>query len=227
MIDRIPEELIVLDATENARLILAKEALEATLDLGTRHSTAPDWPRLTDHTDCLVIVKEALKKCPDEAPSASVKELRFIPDTDFRNTLGVDIGSAERARGNAEWKAATVLGGSIVEALLLWAIQQHDMADISAAILRLAETGAVNRDLPPHDLLSRSWGLYQYTEVAYGLREINEQTANLCRTARYYRNLIHPAASERERTKCSRATANAAISAVYSTIEDLEAKHPT
>jgi hypothetical protein len=150
----------------------------------------------------------------------------FIRDSGFRETLLVDLGSADRALHNGEWKAATVLGGSIIEALLLWTIQQYAPSEVEAAIGRAAGSGKVSAHLPPTDLVARDWTLHQYIEVARELGEIKEHTVNPCREAKYYRNLIHPAAAERDKEKCTRGKAHATLGAVYSTIDDLQDEHP-
>lgn len=77
--------------------------------------------------DCVEIVRSALAKCLDEGPATVASSLVFIKgasDTALRVALQTDLGSVERALSNGEWKAATVVAGSIIEALLLWAINQ-------------------------------------------------------------------------------------------------------
>jgi len=225
LVRRVPEDLLVLNATQGARLILATEGLQAALDRARGDVVGFHWPRLSDNVDCLVIVRQALEQCPDEAPSQSIKEMTFISDERFRRTLCVDLGSAERALNVGEWKAATVLAGSVLEALLLWALQRHSASEISDAVAKAGDAGKVSRSLPADDLLSRDWALHQYIEVAHALGEIKEHTANPCREAKYYRNLIHPAAAERDKERCTRGKAHGALGAVYSTIDDLEEKY--
>jgi hypothetical protein len=58
------------------------------------------------------------------------------PD-DFRKNLRLDMSAANRALANSEWKAATVLAGSVVEALLLWAIQRRSSDEVGQAVERL------------------------------------------------------------------------------------------
>jgi len=137
----VPEDLFTLDSAERVRLAMAVGALDRALERSLRPPHGFAWPKLNKKDgDCLTIVRNILAKCPDEAPSRSIKELTFITDERFRQTLSVDLGSAERALNGGEWKAATVLAGSVVEALLLWAIQQHELAERSAAMER-AVTG--------------------------------------------------------------------------------------
>ena len=76
----------------------------------------------------ITIIRQALSKCPDENPPASTTELNFISDTDLRTSLRIDIGAVNKALSNCEWKAATVLAGSAIEALLLWCITNRRSA---------------------------------------------------------------------------------------------------
>jgi hypothetical protein len=65
------------------------------------------------------LIRRALAACPDESPAPETRELAFIEDTELRDGLRLDISAINRALSNSEWKAATVLAGSVVEALLL------------------------------------------------------------------------------------------------------------
>jgi hypothetical protein len=74
--------------------------------------------------NAVALVMKALSAAPDEAPAPTTKTLPFIPDAADRAVLQNDIAGVERAIQNGEWKAATVLAGSVIEALLLWALSQ-------------------------------------------------------------------------------------------------------
>jgi hypothetical protein len=182
------------------------------------------WPTLPGEVDCMVTVRQLLEKCPDQAPSESGTQLTFIEDETFRRTLGVDLGSAERALSGGEWKAATVLAASVAEALLLWAIREHVESDIGIAVKQALN---VNKKLPTNDLTDRAWSFGDYIGTARALNEIDERTASRCRDAKDYRNLIHAGAAQREKEECNRATAHGALCAVYATIKDLEERHPS
>ncbi len=82
----------------------------------------PNFNRLNP----LTIVRRALEKCPDQFPSKSTTGLYFINDDDLRDSIRLDISTAEQAFRNGEWKASTVLTGSVIEALLLWRLKQQD-----------------------------------------------------------------------------------------------------
>jgi hypothetical protein len=67
----------------------------------------------------VVVLRSAFEKCPDDAPPKSFLRLPFIQDAALRDELERDLSAVASALLNSEWKATTVLGGSIVEALLL------------------------------------------------------------------------------------------------------------
>ena len=78
---------------------------------------------------------------------------------------------------SGEWKAATVLAGSIVEALLLDSLHQREASDSSAlhsSISSLRSKNVLNK-APPSNL--DDWNLHQMTEVAASLDIIHAVTA--------------------------------------------------
>jgi len=70
------------------------------------------------------LLNKTLSKCPDEFPSSETAELLFIKDEDFRENLRIDISAVNSALSNGEWKSATVLAGSVIEALLLYKLKE-------------------------------------------------------------------------------------------------------
>jgi hypothetical protein len=124
----------------------------------------------------------------------------------------LDIGSVESAFSNGEWKAATVLAGSVVEALLLWALLEQNPANVSAAAAKLKLKVPSNPE---------EWVLYQFIEIAGELKLIGTETAMQCRLAKDYRNLIHPGRAQRLGQACNRGTALSAVAAVEHVVNDL------
>jgi hypothetical protein len=106
-----------------------------------------------------------LRLCPDEAPSASTTGLEFITEHELRTDLRTDLGVVDRALSDGEWKAATVLAGSVIEALLLWKLAQF----VETEIARI-RPGA--RDLPTKPL--DKWDLADYIEAASRLKVIDK-----------------------------------------------------
>jgi hypothetical protein len=157
------------------------------------------------------LLYQTLKRCPDAAPSPATTELLFITDGALRAELRLDISTANQAMTNGEWKPATVLAGSVVEALLLWALQQATPSDLQTAITSAVTKGAIPR--PPQGRLER-WDLSEYIAVAEELTRINGDTATQARLAKDFRNLIHPGRAQRLAQVCDRGTALAALAAV-------------
>ena len=165
----------------------------------------------------MTLIRQTLAKCPNEFPASGTSELSFIDDDELRERLGLDIGAVENAFSNLGWKAATVLAGSVIEALLLWVLEERFSDRVKDSVNRLVAAGVFRK--PKNDL--KHWDLHLYVEVAAELRAIEKDTAQLVRLAKDYRNLIHPGKAERLGQACNRATAMAAISALDRLTEDL------
>lgn len=67
----------------------------------------------------LAVEAIALGNAPDQAPAPTTNTLSFIPDATACSLLQSDFAAVERAIHNGEWKAATVIAGSVIEALPL------------------------------------------------------------------------------------------------------------
>src|ERR1700686_3031392 len=78
----------------------------------------------------VALIRETLSKCRDDRPTLSTSGLQFIQDTELGTELRSDLGAIARALSNGEWKATTILAGSSVEVLLLWALQQKPRSEI-------------------------------------------------------------------------------------------------
>jgi hypothetical protein len=73
-------------------------------------------------------------------------------DKATREAILVDLGSAESELPNAEWKPATVLSGSVIEAIPLLDAEQKTQAQIEGAIKALKEKGKTKAN-PPRTIL--------------------------------------------------------------------------
>jgi hypothetical protein len=158
-----------------------------------------------------------LRKCPDQFPAPTVHTLTFITNTALRDAIRLDIDNAERALINSEWKAATVLGGAAIEALLLWKLDTVPWPDVET----VAKVVRKWKNPPPLN----DWHLPDYIEVAAGVPTvktvITANTAELLRVVKNYRNLIHPGASIRTAEACDKRTAYAVLAGVAGVINDL------
>jgi hypothetical protein len=109
-------------------------------------------------------------------------------------------------------------GASIVEALLLWAIQQCPEADYKKAF----DDVVLKKKLRPRrSTAPEEWDLVHYIAVAEELKQISADTATQAGLAKDFRNLIHPGKAQRQAQACSRGTAMAALAAVEMVIECL------
>jgi hypothetical protein len=149
--------MIVLSEDVYADLILATSAIENQLSIWISRG-AGDVLHPVNGVDPVLLILEALDQCPDEyPPSPTTTELMFIPDDVLRDSIRGDIGAAERAFVNFEWKAATVLAGAAIEALLHWRLDQPPPTtpEIDHSVTTLVAKG-VFQNKPP--LNRDSWG---------------------------------------------------------------------
>ena len=172
------------------------------------------------------LIREALSKCPDEASTAIVPALGFLADPGLQAELRLDMSTAESALGNAEFKAASVIAGSVIEALLLWAVKRRSKPDHDAAFtaweLRRSTVGApAPRKLKPDPV---QWDLEEYIEVARGIPLISAETADAASLAKSFRNLIHPGRAERLNQRATRSSATLAVGAMHRVAEELEGR---
>jgi hypothetical protein len=159
-----------------------------------------------------------LKSLPDEQVPTATAQLSFIPDISLKDSIRRDIASTDQALHNGNWKAATVLAGATVEALLLWAVDQCSVVDRNKAIAKVLSSGAL-KTKPSKDL--DNWVLNDLIEVSAQLGLIRDETAKQCRLAKNFRNLIHPGKSVRLEQECNRGTALSACAALEHVVVEL------
>lgn len=228
MVSAIPEDLITLPPNDASKFNLALWTIRAQLDSWRAHGKTGSLERITgvDKRNPVTVLRECLAKCPDEPIASTSNELSFVKDNDLRMSLLADLSAVSRALNNGEWKAATVLSGSLLEALLLWAVSKvksNDATAFNAAVSRATARG-LNNKKPPNDL--DQWVLHHLIEVTFDIGIIATETATQARLAKDFRNLIHPGRSTRLATSCSIGTAMAARAAVEFTTLDLAKKFP-
>jgi len=217
LIEEIPPELFTMESKKFSLFVLAlsnaREQLEIWKHLGPKGVMPPDFIK---HGNQLGVLRDGLSKCPDAMPAPSTSELSFITDLDLRLNIRIDVAAVDQAFADAEWKAATVLAGSVIEALLLWELQRRSSVDVSAALSALGPAFSSKIKVP----LER-WDLADYVEVAWKLNIIKENTAIQARLAREFRNLIHPGRAQRLAQKCDRSTALSAMAGMELVARDL------
>lgn len=218
LVREIPEELIQISGSDYSDLVLGISMLDYMAKSWQTRGNV-NVPQRVRKVHALTIVRQALCKCPDEAPSPATADLLFIRDDVLRNNIRLDISAAHSNLHNGEWKGATILAGSAAEALLLWAIQNRKTTKEANAALQMLASGP--QRISPRDPNPETWSLHEYIEVAMALGLITADTAAQARLAKGFRNLVHPGRAQRLGEKCDRATALSAIAAVEHIVRDL------
>jgi len=214
--------LLVLSGQQYTELVSAVNAIKIALEnWKLRTYRLSNVPGLGD-LHPVSIIRNILSMCPDESPSKDTAELSFIEDNDLRVNLEIDISATNQALSNGEWKAATVLAGSAIEVLLLWALEQCNQKELNETVKSLLGEGRLKKD-PGEDI--EFWSLNSFIEVAAKLKIIGEETAQQSKLAKGYRNLIHPGREKRLGQKCDRGTALSAVAAVEHVTRDLTLQH--
>jgi hypothetical protein len=219
VVEQIPDSLLPFSGEQRRDFLFAIASLRHLvnrIESGVA-SAGGAWPWPTvGNTNVVTRLWMLLKQCPDEAVSEATDVLEFIDDAILRQNLSRDLSSADGALNNGEWKAATVLAGSLVESLLLWAISRRSTAEIGNATA--IATGLIQK---PDAAKLENWNLSQFIEVACALNIISETTAAQARLAKDFRNLIHPGREKRTKMRCDRGTARSSAAAVDLVIREL------
>jgi len=200
----IPEHLLTIEGDAHTLFITSLKVLESWASNGGWGQNLFRIQGLSQDNPLTTVLK-TLRECPDEYPSPATSTLAFIHDDDLRTSLRLDLYATEQAINNGEWKAATVLGGAVVEALLLWKLSTLQPIEVQNALEALKSESNSGK-LKPVEKLD-SWDLWQYIKVASHLRLISEQGQAQANLAKDFRNFIHPGKSIRTKEKCTRSTA--------------------
>jgi hypothetical protein len=206
----IPPELFAIAAEPFSDYLVALAAVRGALDAW--HAGYQLFPLSGSHA---VVIRDVLRRCPDAVPATTATQLGFIGNDAMRRALRMDISSIQRSLIDGEWKPATVLAGSVIEALLLWALEERDKVSPGDAA-----RAAVAAKLRPRPVLD-SWELHELVTVARTLNIISVDTATAAHLARNFRNLIHPGRALRLAEECTRGTAYSAVGAMERVIDDL------
>lgn len=170
-----------------------------------------------DKRQPLLVVCDIVATCPDDAPTVSHATLAFLADPALQATLALDISTARSALANGEYKAASVMAGSVMEALLLWATTTRKMpAEVAAAAVVCRGRGVrIDGNAP------EGWSLAALICVARELDLITDATRNALDGARDFRNLIHPGRAQRTGQRPTLGTATLAVGAMQRLVEEL------
>lgn len=117
--------------------------------------------------------------------------------------------AARSALALSQWKAASILAGSVIEAVLHWKLSQDAVACATAQIALGITT--------PFDRL----GLDEHIKIAVHLNVLSQQTVDQAKIAKDYRNLIHAGRAIRLNMKSTRGSAHASIGGMDLVLEAL------
>jgi hypothetical protein len=218
----IPSDLMILSPADGTKFNAALWTIRARLESWHAHGLNGTMDRVTgiDRRNPVSVMREYLAKCPDEPVPVDAKEFAFVDDNELRQSILSDLGAVSRALSNAEWKAATVIAGSCLEALLLWAAKRVQGANAANFNVSVAKTVArALKQQPPGDL--DQWSLFQLIECCLDMGVISENTATQARLTKNFRNLIHPGRAVRLSEQCNIGTAMAARAALEFAAIDL------
>lgn len=204
LLDEVPAELIDLASTDYLEFSRCRAVLTTSLALWNIGDTRP--ARDVGGRDAVERIRRLMKQCHDELPPPK-PELPFIADTDVRLGIEDRIRAAWTDFHAHEWMGATVFAGAVLEALLLWALKQ---VTLSSAPKR------------PLDQLH----LAELISLATSNGVIDAATEQQAGLAKDARNLIHPGRALRSGEACNKATALAALAAVYRLIDQLKKSAP-
>jgi len=211
LVDDIPVELLTISGDDYTGLVVGLEAMGAAIERWNFRG-GDDPPRTFDGKNPVYLVRDALSKCPDERPAPGTTDLAFITDDGLRESIRLDISSAFDALHRSDFKAATVLAGSAIEALLLAAVQGRGHTSPPPGMKNNRKGGPEN------------WDLSQFIEAATLLGLIKPETGEQAARAKNFRNLIHPGRAQRMSESCDRGTALAALAGVELVSRDLQSR---
>lgn len=170
----------------------------------------------------LYITTGGIDEYARERSIGQVAELRperpdfsFITKLDLRSIIERDYEEIQRCLASEAYKAATVMCGSVMEALLLDALLMDEAKATRSPKAPKDKKGEVIKDFG-------RWALNSMIEVTVDLGIIPKETLGFASHAvREHRNLIHPAVETRKKIAPEKEEANAARAALDLIIKNL------
>lgn len=175
-----------------------------------------------DEYSHVFITVEGIDEYDRERSIGQVAELRperpdfsFITDPDLRSIIERDYEEIQRCLASEAYKAATVMCGSVMEALLLDALLMDEAKARRSPKAPKDKKGEVIKNFG-------RWALNSMIEVTVDLGIIPKETLGFTSHAvREHRNLIHPAVETRKKIAPEKEEANAARAALDLIIKNL------
>ena len=117
VINQLPSEFITVTGETYMECMVSIAALRTMQNQWIQYDRVFDSVPGLRRLNPVALIRHALAQCQDECPSGETSELQFVSDPEFRQQLRLDITATNSAIMNGEWKAATVLAGSVIESL--------------------------------------------------------------------------------------------------------------
>jgi hypothetical protein len=223
MVDAIPPHLVAMPGDKFVGLLSAIAELRVGVgawNAGHGYEVIRT-PGAEPTENPVTVIRRTLCQCPDEGIREDTPEFPFLCDVDLERTLRLDLAAAHSAASGGAWKAATILAGSTLEALLMSAVGKASEAAHDA--LEAATDSVLRMENPPPRIQKpyTDWTLAELIPVARMLCKLSRSCVTACDQTREYRNLIHPGRAIRLGAKCSQGTAYTALGAVHLLAEEL------
>ena len=215
LVEQIPKELLTMPPTAYSDFVVGLATIRGQTEFW-RSRGEVGYVADVNGNDPVALIRSGLLQCQGEIPSPLTAGLEFISDQDLRESIRRDFSATNQALVGGEWKAATVLAGSAIEALLLWRVSE--VTALATAIATLVQSGTLSRNPPSNP---EEWTLHHFIEVGAGLGLIKPDTRIAARLAKDFRNLIHRGRATRLGQICDRATALSAVAALEHVVRDL------
>ena len=98
VIDHIPDELILLDGSDFVEYVSSIAAIRQSVEMwNTNVNWSLIFVRGIRQLSPVTIIRDLLRKCPEEMPAPGTAELGFISAEDTRDALRMDIGAVTQA----------------------------------------------------------------------------------------------------------------------------------
>lgn len=205
IVDRVPAEHLNCSTQHQVNLIAASAIVRKFMELWQAGKGNGMYCHYNRQHPVLAI-REALAACSDQAKPLEHAALPFIADAALRSSIQQDITGAHQALANGEWKAACILAGAAIEALLHWRLEREDPRE------RAASTPDVRAEFA-------RWGLHELINAAEKLVPLTPDVAQKARAAKDYRNLIHPGKAERTGLRPTRSSAYVSVGGMEAIVE--------
>ncbi|MDA2931307.1 hypothetical protein MYX84_15415 [Acidobacteria bacterium AH-259-O06] len=214
-IKTLPDELLPTDDDDYILLSQATSHIRAVLDEISEGGGDRELKHIpvSGRKNALVEIRRILKNCPEQFIPPEIAGLDFVKDLAYRTMLREDLSEFESYLQHRHWKAATVLGGSLLEAVLLDMLSgvKHKAIKAKSAPKQKGEV----KDL-------EDWGLHSCLEVAHELEMIGDATHEIGMCAKDARNLIHPGRAIRLALDFDSGTAYSVKAALENAFRDLK-----